>query len=239
MKRFYKSVDLVPVEGRGYSLTLDKKAVQTPARNLLVIGRQGLAEAVQGEWSAQGETVQPESMPLSQLSMTLIDRVLPNRPALAAEALGYLDTDLLCYRADEPEVYRKAQEKAWDPALKLVEGYLGCSVQTTSGLAVLEQSEDLHRKIADFVEALDHERFMALYLVTLGSGSLLLAIGFVAGLLDCETVINAAFAEEKQKDEIYLGEIYGSAPDQEKRMKALSSELSALSLFMSLTKEQK
>jgi chaperone required for assembly of F1-ATPase len=232
MKRFYKSVTLGEKTANGYGLFLDGKPVRTPARQDFVIPTEELADIIVSEWSAQGEEIIPNSMPVSQMTMTLTDRVIPHRQALADEILGYIDTDLICYRADEPEPYKRAQEEKWNPFVKWFEDKFQTSLLTTSGLAPLTQSQDVHRVIREHIESLNDHQFMAAYIATLGMGSIILAIAFETKSFGGEDVLKAAFAEEMAKDEIYLGHIYGSAPDQEKKYNSLKSDLDTLQHFI-------
>lgn len=235
MKKFYQTVDLGPLSNGSYTLLLNGKPVQTPARHQLEIRAMPLAEAVADEWRSQGDIILPDTMPLSQMAMTLIDRVLPQRPVLMNEALGYLDTDLVCYRADEPEVYKAAQELHWNPFVDWVAETFHESLQVTTGLSPLTQSPALHQKILNFVTAMTDEEFMAMYLATLGAGSLVMALAFVAGDFSPSQILEASFVEEKVKDVMYLSDIYGSAPDQERRMKALFGDLDTLQRFLMLS----
>ncbi len=54
MKRFYKDVSLAERDG-GFSVLLDGKPVKTPARNVLILPTEKLAEAVASEWRSQGD----------------------------------------------------------------------------------------------------------------------------------------------------------------------------------------
>lgn len=235
MKKFYQTVSVSVTDDNDYALLLDGKIVQTPARKQLRINALPLAEAIAEEWRSQSDVVLPDTMPLSQMAMTLIDRVVPNRDVLTEEVLGYLDTDLVCYRAAEPQQYRDAQEEKWNPFVDWAASVYGEQLQTTTGLSPLTQSEGLHKKIADDISAMAMSEFMALYLTTLGTGSLVMALASVAGAFPPLQILEAAFAEEKLKDKIYLGEIYGSAPDQERRYKLLSKDLNTLQRLLMLS----
>ena len=101
MKRFYKEAAVADVSA-GFGVALDGKPVRTPARAILALPNAALAEAVAGEWRAQGEEVEPNSMLLMRLGCTAIDRVAPQREAIIEEIAGYGGTDLLCYWADIP-----------------------------------------------------------------------------------------------------------------------------------------
>ena len=51
MKRFWKDVAVVPAE-HGWSVELDGRPIRTPARELLVVPTEALAQAIASEWSS-------------------------------------------------------------------------------------------------------------------------------------------------------------------------------------------
>ena len=63
-KRFYTDVSIAEHEG-GFAITLDGKMVRTPARQVLAVPTEALAQLVASEWQAQGEEINPVSMRLS------------------------------------------------------------------------------------------------------------------------------------------------------------------------------
>lgn len=235
MKKFYKTVAINPLPNDGYALLLDGKPVRTPAKQDLKILSLPLATSIADEWNAQRDEILPDTMPLSQMAMTLVDRVLPQRDHLTNEILNYLDTDLTCYRAAEPEEFKTAQETHWNPFIDWIADNFAIRPATTTGLAPLTQPPELHQKIAAAVAQMTDTEFMALYLTTLGSGSLIMALAFVAGQFPPDRMISAAFVEETIKDKIYMADIYGSAPDQERRIKALTNDLDTLQRFLMLS----
>jgi chaperone required for assembly of F1-ATPase len=232
MKRFYKSVSLTEETTNGYGLLLDNKPVQTPARQLFYIKSKDIAAQIVKEWEEQTENILPLTMPISQMAMTLMDRVIPFREKLEEEILGYIDTDLICYRTDEPEQYKKVQEQKWNPFIQWFEKKFNLKLDLTYGLSPLTQSESIHLSIQKYRSSITDEEMMALYLTTLGTGSIILGLAFLSKDFTVEDILEAAFAEEKLKDEIYLSEFYGSAPDQERKYKTLSQELETLLRFI-------
>ena len=113
LKRFYKEARAAAREG-GYGVQLDGRDIRTPAKAALVLPSAGLAEAVAGEWAAQGERIEPATMPLMSLACTAIDQVAPNRGAVIGELMDYAGSDLLCYRADRPEALVARQAEVED-----------------------------------------------------------------------------------------------------------------------------
>ena len=79
VRRFYKEV--AAADGK---IRLDGRPVRTPARNVLVLPSEGLAQAVAEEWRAQDDRVDPRTMPLTGLANAAIDRIAPDREAFAA-----------------------------------------------------------------------------------------------------------------------------------------------------------
>ena len=102
-KRFYKEATVVEGEG-GFVVLLDGKQVYTPARRPLAAPTLALGNAIADEWQAQAEHVDPAAMPLTRLANAIIDGVADKAGEVAAGIVDYLGTDLVCYRADAPEL---------------------------------------------------------------------------------------------------------------------------------------
>src|SRR5262245_8562440 len=99
-KRFYGNASVG--EGTPYPLLLDGRGVKTPSGNQLAAPSAALTQAIAAEWNAQGERIDPATMPLTRLANTIIDGVAPSAEAVAEEIAKYLGSDLVCYRADAP-----------------------------------------------------------------------------------------------------------------------------------------
>lgn len=231
MKKFYKLVSTTPKDG-GYAIELDGKPVRTPGGKIMLAPAEILATLIAQEWSAQVDDILPDTMPLTQLLVTAIDRVESSRADIQATALGYLDTDLLCYRAEEPEELVRREASARDPWLHWFEKQYDVKLQTTTGLIALHHDENIHTKAADAVRTLDLWAFNVLQMVTAATGSLILALAFVVGPAQEDDLIRALYVEEDHKAEIYNEEFYGRAPHQEKAMNAVTRDLKAGRIFL-------
>ena len=73
-KRFWKQAAAEPCDG-GFAVTLDGRAVKTPARTLLVVPTLALAQAIAAEWDAQQGLVKPETMPCTRTANSALDKV--------------------------------------------------------------------------------------------------------------------------------------------------------------------
>ena len=90
-----------------------------PAATALSAQSRALMLEVAAEWERQGETIDPADMPLTRLLNSAIDGVAHTMAETRADILGYAGSDLLCYRAEEPETLVERQAQAFDPVLAL------------------------------------------------------------------------------------------------------------------------
>lgn len=74
-KRFYTSAGVTAAEG-GFSITLDGKQVRSPSGKPIVVPTRTIADAIAAEWDAQGETIDPVTMPLTRLANSVIEGVI-------------------------------------------------------------------------------------------------------------------------------------------------------------------
>ena len=184
------------------------------------------------EWVGQVETIKPETMPLTQLLTTCLDKVQGQREPLHKEVMNFLDTDLLCYRAGDPPAFAARQKMVWDPVLDWFKDSFSVDIQTTTELAALRQSPLVHQSVETYVRNLSDPSFAILQIVTAETGSLLLAIAFIEKAVTPQDAFNAAQAEELLKSEIYNEETYGKAPDIEKKQAQILQTLQAARVFL-------
>lgn len=184
-KRFWTAASAVPVHsGPGFSVQLDARALTTPLKSPLIVPTQTLAEAIAQEWDAQDDEIVPQAMPLTRAANAAIDKVVPNRDAVAQMLADYGGTDLLCYRAAEPDALVKRQIARWDPWIDWAETQFGATLRTGAGVMHVPQSAVATAQLSGPVRRLGPWHLTALHdLVTL-SGSLVLALAVQTRALD-------------------------------------------------------
>jgi len=237
MKRFYKMVSVEPRrkdDVDGFEIHLDGRPIKTQMKQILCAPTRPLADAIMGEWAAQGEQIIPDTMPLTQILNTKIDRVSAERDAMSAHIFKYLDTDLLCYRTDNPSAVGERQAAKWDPHLAWFEGRYGAALKITNGLAALSQDPAAHDAARTEVDALGADHFTVLQLVCGLSGSLVLALAFMRGAVSADDIFAAARVEETYKDEIFDVQKHGPDPAQDKKDKAMLYDLKAAQAYLTL-----
>src|SRR3954454_10146218 len=71
-KRFYTSAGIAEAEGV-FAVTLDGKPIRTPSGRHVVAPCAEIAEAIAAEWDAQGETIDPLTMPLTRFANSVAE----------------------------------------------------------------------------------------------------------------------------------------------------------------------
>src|SRR5947209_10771325 len=137
-KRFYKEVAVAP-DADGFVVTLDGRKLKTPAKADLILPTHAAAEAVAQEWRAQGEDIDPRTMPLTRLVNSALDGVAREIESVIADIVRYAGSDLVCYRAAEPAALVAAQSEAWDPVLAFARDELGARLICIDGITFAEQ----------------------------------------------------------------------------------------------------
>lgn len=230
MKRFFREVS-VAAEAEGFALRLDAKPARTPAKRPLLLPTPGLAEAVAAEWRAQGETLRPETMPLTQLACTTLDITLPQEAELQAELAAYGATDLLCYRAEQPAALVARQAAQWQPLLDWATETLGARLEVTQGVIAVAQPAASLEALAAAVRRQKGYALTALAQLVRITGSLVLALAVTLDRLDAA----GAFALA-ELDESFQRELWGEDALAMKRRARLAAEVEAAARLLALVR---
>lgn len=194
-KRFYKEAGTKPVDG-GYAVTLDGKSPRTPGMKVVIAPLLPIAEAMATEWAAQGELIDPQTMPMVRLVNSAVEAGAESMPALRAEIVKYAGNDLLLYRAETPQSLVRKQEEIWDAILVKLARHFGVTFQPTIGIVHQDQPGATLKKLAAALEAEPLFALTALNAITSITGSGLLTLALRHGLADAEEVWAAAHLDE-------------------------------------------
>ena len=194
-RRFWTEARAVPLDG-GFTVHLDARPVRTPLKAPLVVPTLALAQAIAAEWQAQTGKVNPETMPFTRTANSAIDKVAPQRDAVAAMLAEYGGSDLLCYRAEGPDDLTLRQAAAWDPVLHWAKDALGAPLIATVGVMHVDQPADSLLRLRDAVDALDPFRLSAFHDLVAISGSLVLALAVTRHSLTAEAAWDLSRIDE-------------------------------------------
>jgi chaperone required for assembly of F1-ATPase len=230
-KRFYKQVT---VTGEGpYGVALDGHPITTPVKRSLMLPTLALAEAIAAEWAAQGERIDPERMRLTKLANTAIDRVEGDEGRILGDLVDYAGSDLVCYRAAEPESLVIRQGEFWDPVLSWAEESLGARFDTVQGIMHQAQRRQTLEAVASYLTRFDAMELCALHNIATLTGSALLALSIASGSLEPERAWLTAHVDEDWQAERW-GEDAEAALRKVRRKQEFDATVRFLGLLGSL-----
>ena len=199
-RRFYKDASAEPRDG-AFALLLDGRPAKTPARNALALPTHAAAQELAAEWARQGELIDPGSMPLTRIVNSAIDGVAGHIDATIAEIAKYGGSDLVCYRAGEPEALAQTQAESWDRVLDFAREKLGVRLICAQSVNFVEQPEPARRALLEAVRKIAEGEggafaLACLHVMTTLTGSALLALAVAHQVLTPEEAWAAAHVDE-------------------------------------------
>lgn len=212
-RRFWKETAVVEEDGR-FALALDGRRARTPGQNALRVPTRALAQALAAEWDAQSELLDPASMPLTRIVNSALDGVAREMEATLDEVVKYAGSDLLIYRAGDPESLVAEQAAAWDPVLAWAREAFGARFVLSQGVTFVAQPEASIAAVraakwahvtggtndfgadGDVAREAAALRLTGLHVMTTLTGSALLALAAARGVLTVETAWTAAHVDE-------------------------------------------
>ncbi len=192
MKRFYKEVSV----SEDLGIALDSRPVKTPAKASLTLPNPILAQAVAEEWRAQGDKIDPRSMPLTGLAKAAIDRVAADPMSFAAGLSAYAESELLCYRAEEPFDLVARQNQDWNPILGWALQRYGVDFTLVRGIMHQPQPPETLERLGREVEGFSAFELAALSPLVTISGSLVIALALADEAMTAEAAFDLAHLDE-------------------------------------------
>ncbi|MGJ5024439.1 ATP12 family chaperone protein [Bradyrhizobium oligotrophicum] len=193
-KRFYKEAGTAAAEG-GFNVTLDGRPIRTPSGRVVIVPAGELAEAVAAEWQAQGENIDPATMPLTRFANSVVQSVVDRVDDVREDIAKYLQSDLLFYRAGHPEGLVAREAEHWDPVLHWARDGLGAHFILSEGIMHVAQPEAAVQAARAALPT-SPWTVAAAHVVTTLTGSALLALALVHGVRDADQVWAAAHVDE-------------------------------------------
>jgi chaperone required for assembly of F1-ATPase len=229
-KRFYKTAAAVPADG-GFAIELDGRRVRTPKTNAFVVPSLSLAEAIAAEWLEQGDSIDPQSMPLTGLANAAIDHISADSSRFVDQIVSYAASDLLCYRAETPPRLVQRQGAAWDPLIGWATERLGQPFSVAIGVMPCVQATETLDAVRSMVAARSAFELAGLFSAVTLMGSAILGLAVVEGRIPAEMAWAAA-----RIDETLQAEDWGQDAEAEARAAKMGEELSHAERFLRLLK---
>ena len=198
-KRFYASAGVTEAAG-GFAITLDGKPIRTPSGRQVVAPAREIADAIVAEWEAQKEFIDPLTMPLTRFANSVVEAVVDRVDAVTDDMAKYFQSDLLFYRAGHPEGLVAREAAHWDPLLFWAADTLGAHFILAEGIMYVRQPDAAVAAARAALPA-DPWSIAALHVITTLTGSALLALALLRGMVDQDQAWAAAHVDEDWNSE--------------------------------------
>ncbi len=203
-KRFWTAATVTEGDA-GYGIALDGRAVKTPAKVPLAVPTRALAAAIAAEWDAVDEGIDPRAMPMTRSANAAIDKVAHQHAEVADMIAAYGGTDLLCYRATNPQELILRQSEEWDPLLDWADSALGVRLRPVAGIMPEAQDPAALDALRARVHAHDPFALTALHDLVALSGSLIIGLAATQNAQDIR-----ALWQTSRLDEAWQAEMWGA-----------------------------
>jgi chaperone required for assembly of F1-ATPase len=201
-KRFWKEAVAEPCDG-GFTVRVDARFVKTPLKAALTLPTLEMAQAIAAEWGAQTGLVKPETMPVTRAANSAIDKIMPQFDEVAGLLADYGASDLICYRATEPQALIARQAQAWDPMIAWAADTLQAPLIATAGVIHIAQDPASIAALRAQVFALDPFRLAGIHDLIAISGSLVLALAVTHRRVTADAAWQMSRIDETWQQELW------------------------------------
>ena len=227
MKKFWETIKIKKVSSKEFYILLDNKKLKTPLKKELTLSNDLMAKEVLKEWDQRSDIVNTDDLVFYGLLSTAIDRVREEKNSYINDIINFIDTDLICYRADNPIDLVSHQNKQWDPIISLIEKYINTKVSIFKGVMPSQQNSKVHDKVKNLVVELSDIQISVLHRITNLIGSVFLALCILKKDLSNKQAFELSFL-----DELWQAENWGYEEDASTKRKKIRTELNRLILFI-------
>ena len=227
MKKFWETIEIKKKTSKEFYILLDDKKLKTPLKNELVLSNYLIAKEVLKEWDQSSDIIKTDDLVFYGLLSTAIDRVREEKNSYINDIINFIDTDLICYRADNPIDLVSFQNKQWDPIILLIEKYINTKVSVFKGVMPSQQSSEVHHRFKNLIVELSDVQISVLHRITNLVGSVFLSLCILKKDLTNKQAFELSFL-----DELWQAENWGYEEDASTKRKKIRTELNRLILFI-------
>ena len=227
MKKFWEKVSIKKISSDSFCVMLDKRILKTPLKRELVLPNLNLAQEIVKEWDQDSKNINTESMIFYGLISTSLDKIIDNKNLYINDILDYIDTDLICYRAENPKELVELQKNKWDPIIFLIENYIGTKVHVFEGVLPKKQDATVHNRLNNLIHQFDIFEISVLHRITNITGSIFLSLCVFKKDISKNEVFELSFL-----DELWQAENWGFDEETSRKRKEISIELNKSIFFL-------
>ncbi len=227
MKKIWKTVQVKENSINSYEILLDDNILRTPLKKKLIISNAKIAEEIYKEWNQDTNLINTDDMIFYGIISTSIDKIYINRKLYIDEILNFIDTDLICYRAENPNDLAQWQSKNWNPIITKIEKYINNKINVFNGIMPVRQNKVIKHKINKFLTKFSDLEIAVMHRITNITGSIFLALC----VLKNDTIKKNIF-ELSYLDELWQAQNWGYEEEASKKRKKINNELNRIVYFL-------
>ena len=233
MKKFWKTVEVSQLTANTYQILLDKKILKTPMQNDLIFPNYRISHEISLEWDIKSDVLDTDKMVFFGIFSTAIDRIVNDRVLYINEIMKFVDTDLICYKADKPIELVELQNKHWDPILLIIKRYIGVEIDFFRGVMPRIQNKKVHNKIKMLIYNFSNLELSILHRLTNIIGSVFISLCIIKGDILKKHICQLCFL-----DELWQAENWGVEEEAAKKRDKVSKELKKIITLVNYLKEK-
>ena len=229
MKKFWKIVQVKQKLKNSFEILLDKRILKTPMQKDLIFSNYKIAKETALEWDIDEKEINTENMVFYGLISTAIDKISNDKVSYIENVLGFINTDLICYRADGPDELVDLQNSSWNPINSFIKKYIDVEVEFFIGVMPSKQSIEIFNRLKTLINSFSDIEISALHRMTNLTGSIFISICILKG----DVLKNEAF-ELSFLDELYQAKNWGIEQESLDKRDKIAKELNRIISFVEL-----
>ena len=229
MKKFWKIVQVKKKIKNSFDILLDKRILKTPMQKDLIFSNYKIAKETALEWDIDEKEINTENMVFYGLISTAIDKISNDKVSYIDNVLGFINTDLICYRADGPNELVDLQNSSWNPINSFIKKYIDVELKFFIGVMPSKQSLQIFNRLKTLINSFSDIEISALHRMTNLTGSIFISICILKG----DVLKNEAF-ELSFLDELYQAKNWGVEEESLDKRDKIAKELNRIISFVEL-----
>ena len=229
MKKFWKNVQVKKNLKNSFEILLDKRTLKTPMQKDLIFSNYKIANETALEWDIDEKEINTENMVFYGLISTAIDKIKNDKILYIENILGFINTDLICYRADAPNELVDLQNRSWNPIISFIKEYIDVEVEFFIGVMPSKQSSEIYIRIKTLINSFSDIEISLLHRMTNLTGSIFISICILKG----DVLKNKAF-ELSFLDELWQAKNWGVEEESLDKRDKIAKELNRIISFVEL-----
>ena len=229
MKKFWKIVQVKKKLKNSFEILLDKRILKTPMQKDLIFSNYKIAKETALEWDIDEKEINTENMVFYGLISTAIDKISNDKASYIENVLGFINTDLICYRADGPNELVDLQNSSWNPIISFIKKYIDVELKFFIGVMPSKQSLEIFNRLKTLINSFSDIEISALHRMTNLTGSIFISICILKG----DVLKNKAF-ELSFLDELYQAKNWGIEEESLDKRDKIAKELNRIISFVEL-----